>query len=88
MSTTSDQLGKEAKTVAKDLQKMGGTVTDAAHEKLGQLRENASEYCEQGLDKLRDAKHQVGLFLGGLPIKSVLIATCIGFLLGHFWPRR
>jgi ElaB/YqjD/DUF883 family membrane-anchored ribosome-binding protein len=88
MSTTTDQLGNEAKAVARDLQSMGGTVTGAAQEKLGQLRENASEYREQGLDKLRHAKRNVGHFLGGLPIGSVLIAAAIGLLLGRFWPRR
>ena len=41
MSTTSDQLGKQAKEVTEDLQKMGGTVRDAAQEKLGQVGERA-----------------------------------------------
>jgi ElaB/YqjD/DUF883 family membrane-anchored ribosome-binding protein len=88
MATTSDQLGKQAKGVVQDLQNMGGIVRGAAHEKLGQLRENASECCEHGLDTLRHAKRNVGHFIGGLPIGSVLIAVGIGFFLGRFWPRR
>ena len=51
MSTTSDQLGQQAKEVTEDLQKMGGTVRDAAQEKLGHVGEKASEYCERGRKK-------------------------------------
>ena len=47
MSSTSDQLGKEAKEVTEDLQKMGGTLRDAAQKKLGQVGARASECCEQ-----------------------------------------
>ena len=34
MSTTSDRLGAQAKTVSNDLKEMGDIVTDAAQEKL------------------------------------------------------
>jgi ElaB/YqjD/DUF883 family membrane-anchored ribosome-binding protein len=88
MSTTSGRLGKQANEVANDVQRMGGALKNAAHESLGQLRETASEYCEQGLDRLRHAKHHAGQFIQGLPIKSVLIAAVVGFLLGLSWPRR
>ena len=40
MSSTSDQLGKEAKEVTEDLQKMGGTLRDAAQKKLGQVTQS------------------------------------------------
>ena len=88
MSTTSDQPEKQANEVIEDLQAMGAAVRNGAHEKLGQLRENASEYCEQGLGRLRHAKHNAGQFVRRLPIKSVLIAAVVGFLLGSLWPRR
>jgi len=88
MSTTSHQPEKQANEVIEDLQAMGAAVRNGAHEKLGQLRGSASEYCEQGLGKLRHAKHNAGQFVAGLPIKSVLIAAVVGFLLGCLWPRR
>jgi ElaB/YqjD/DUF883 family membrane-anchored ribosome-binding protein len=88
MFTTRDQLGKQAEEVTEDLQEMGRTVRDAAQEKLGQLRKNASECCEQGREQVRHAQHAVGHFIRGLPIKSVLIAAGVGFLLGRSWPRR
>ena len=55
MSTTSDQLGKQAKEVTDDLQRMGGTVRDAAREKLGQVGARASECCEHARDKVHGA---------------------------------
>ena len=88
MSTRGDQLEKEANAVTEDLQTMGAAVRNNAHEKLGQLREHASECCEQGLDRMRRVKHNAGQFVGKLPIKSVLIAAVVGFLLGCLWPRR
>ena len=87
MSTTSDQLGKQAMEVTKDLQKMGGIVRDAAQEKLGQVRENATEYYEQGRDKVHDLVGSVEQFVQQQPFKSVMIAAGVGWLLGRFWRR-
>ena len=71
-----------------DLRAMGTAVKNGAHEKLGQLRESASECYDQGLGTLRRAKHNAGQFVQRLPIKSVLIAAVVGLLLGCLWPRR
>jgi len=87
MSTTSDRLGKQAVEVTKDLQEMGGIVRDAAQEKLGQVRENASEYYEQGRDKVHDVVCTFEQFVRQQPFKSVLIAAGVGWLLGRFWRR-
>jgi len=87
MSTTSDRLGKQAVEVTKDLQEMGGIVRDAAQEKLGQVRENASEYYEQGRDKVHDVVCTFEQFVRQQPFKSVLIAAGVGWVLGRFWRR-
>ena len=88
MSTTSDQLGKEAKDVAEDLRNMGGTVSDAAQERLGQVCERAAEYCEQGRDKVHGAACTCEQFLRQRPLASLLLAVGIGWLLGRFWKHR
>ena len=88
MSTTSDRLGKQAKEVTEDLQEMGETVRDAAQEKLGQVGEKASEYCEQGRDKVHGVACACEQFLRERPLRSVLMAAGIGWLLGRFWKRR
>ena len=88
MSTPSEQLGKQAKEVAEDLQKMGGIVRDAAQEKLGQAGENASEYCEQGQEKVHGVACACEQFLRQRPLTFVLLAAGIGWLLGRFWKQR
>ena len=87
MSNTSDRLGKQAAEVTKDLQEMGGIVRDAAEEKLAQVRENASEYYDQGRDKVHDVVCTFEQFVRQQPFKSLLIAAGVGWLLGRFWRR-
>ena len=87
MSTTSERLGKQAKEVTEDLQEMGGTIRDAAQEKLDQAGERASEYCEQGQDKIHGAACACEQFLRQRPLTSVLLAAGIGWLLGRFGKR-
>lgn len=88
MTTTSDRLGKQAKAVKKDLQKMGETVSDAAQEKLEQVGEAASEYCEQGREKVHGVACACEQFIRDRPLRSVLMAAGIGWLLGQVWKRR
>ena len=85
MSTASDRLGNQAMEVKKDLQEMGQTVRDAAQEKLGQLREHASGYYQQGQDKVQGIVCALEQSVGQQPLRSVLIAAGVGFLLGRFW---
>jgi ElaB/YqjD/DUF883 family membrane-anchored ribosome-binding protein len=84
----SGRLRKQATAVSKDLQAMGGTARDAAQEKLGQLRDNASEYFEQGRDKAHQVERTLAQFILDQPLKSILIAAGVGLLLGRFWMRR
>ncbi len=88
MSTTSDRLGAQAKEVSKDLQEMGNIVKDAAQEKLGQVREDATEYLEQGRDKVHGVACACGQYVRERPLRSVLIAAGIGWLFGRFWKHR
>jgi ElaB/YqjD/DUF883 family membrane-anchored ribosome-binding protein len=88
MSTTSDRLGAQANEVSKDLKEMGAIVRDAAQEKLGQVRENATEYCEQGRDNVHGVLCNFEQYVRARPVKSVLIAAGVGLLFGRFWMRR
>jgi ElaB/YqjD/DUF883 family membrane-anchored ribosome-binding protein len=85
MSTTSDRLGAQAKVVKKDLQEMGDIARDATQEKLGELRENASGYYQQGQDKVQGVVSAVEQSIVQQPLKSVLIAVGIGLVLGRLW---
>ena len=88
MSKTSDQLGKQAKEVTEDLRAMGETVRDVAQEKLGQVGDRVSEYCEQGRDKVHGVACACEQFLRQRPLMSVLLAAGVGWLLGRFWKHR
>ena len=88
MSTTGNRLGKQAKEVKQDIEEIGGTVRDAAQEKLGQVGEKAAEYYEQGRDKVHGIACASEQFLHERPLTSVFIAAGIGWLLGRFWKRR
>jgi ElaB/YqjD/DUF883 family membrane-anchored ribosome-binding protein len=85
MSTTSDQLGNQAKEVTDDLRTMGGTVRDAAREKLGHVGKRASECCEHARDKFHGAACACEQFVRQRPLTSVLLAAGAGLLLGCFW---
>jgi ElaB/YqjD/DUF883 family membrane-anchored ribosome-binding protein len=88
MSTMSNRLGKQAKEVTEDLEEMGATVKDAAQEKLAEAGEKASEYYEQGRDKVHGMACACEKYLSERPLRSVLIAAGVGWLLGRFWKRR
>ena len=88
MATTSDRFGKQTKAVKKDLQKMGEAVSDAAQEKLEQVGEAASEYCVQGREKVHGVACACEQFIRDQPLRSVLMAAGIGWLLGRVRKRR
>jgi ElaB/YqjD/DUF883 family membrane-anchored ribosome-binding protein len=88
MSTTGDRLGKQAMEVKKDLQEMGGTVRDTAQKKLEQVGAQASKYSEQGRDTAHGVACACEQFIRQRPLRSVLMASGIGWLLGRVWKRR
>lgn len=88
MSTISNQLGKQAKEVTEDVQKMGRTVRDAAQEQFEQAGEKAAECYEQGRDKVHGAACACEQFVRERPLMIVLMAVGLGWLLGRFWKRR
>jgi len=88
MSTTSDPIGAQANELSEDLKEMGATVKDAAQEKIREVRENATEYYEQGRDDVHGVLCDFEQYVRARPLKSVLIAAGVGLLFGRFWMRR
>ena len=88
MSNTTDQLGKQAKEMAEDIQGIGRTVRDAAQEKFGQASERAAEYGEQARDQLHGVACACEQYVRERPLRSILMAAGIGWLLGRFWNHR
>jgi len=88
MSTTRDQLNKQVKEVTEDLQEMGETVKEAAQETLKQVGDKAAEYGEQVQDKVHGIACVCEQFVRERPLRSVLMAAGIGWLLGRYWKGR
>jgi ElaB/YqjD/DUF883 family membrane-anchored ribosome-binding protein len=88
MSNTTDQFGQQAKEVTDDLLKMGATVRDAAQAKLGQVGEKAAESCSQAQEKVHGIACVCEQYVRERPLRSVLMAAGIGWLLGRFWKGR
>jgi len=82
------RMGKQARKVIQDVQEMGGAARDVAQEKLEHLRESASEYKDQGRDKVEQVERTIEQFIRERPLKTVLIAAGVGLLIGRFWMRR
>jgi ElaB/YqjD/DUF883 family membrane-anchored ribosome-binding protein len=83
-----ERLRDQAGEVTKDLAEMANIASDAVQENLGQMREDASEYFEQGRDQVYKAEHTLEQFIRNQPVKSILIAAGVGLCLGRFWKHR
>ena len=88
MTTANDRLGKQATKVKKDLEQIGGTAKDIAEDQLEQVGEKASEYYEQGRDRVHGVACACEQFIRDRPLRSVLVAVGIGWLLGGILKRR
>ena len=67
---------------------MGDIAKDVAQEKLGQLRETASDYYEEGQDTVQQVERSVEQYIRERPLRCILIAAGIGLFFGRFWMRR
>ncbi len=59
----------------------------AAEERFAQIGEKASEYLEEGRDKVHGMACACEQFVRQRPLRSVMAAAGIGWLIGHFWKR-
>ena len=88
MSNTTLSVCPTAQHVTEDLHKMGGTVSDAAQETLGQVREKAAESYAQAQDKIHGVACACEQYVCQQPLRAVLMAAGIGWLVGRFWKGR
>lgn len=87
MSTVSDRLGEQAQQVKNDFRELGQAVGGAAQEKLEQAGEKAAECYQQGRDQVHGVACACEQYLSKRPLRSVLLAAGVGWLLGRFWKR-
>src|SRR4029079_15803725 len=79
-----DRLGQQAKDMGANLKDMGSSVKAAAQEQIERVRDTATEYYEQGRDKFMEAEDGFEEYVRAQPLKSILIAAGLGYLIGKF----
>jgi ElaB/YqjD/DUF883 family membrane-anchored ribosome-binding protein len=74
--------------IAKDLQDVGSATKRIAVDSFGALRQTAHGLIDKGRTKTREVSGGIQRKFQDQPVKSVLLAGAIGFLLGIVWMRR
>jgi len=73
---------EQAKMTTQDVFAMGERVKDSAEEKLGHLKETATEYLAQGQKKAKEVRISIQESIRANPLTYVLIAAGVGLALG------
>jgi ElaB/YqjD/DUF883 family membrane-anchored ribosome-binding protein len=79
---------EEGPTIAEGLQTTTNAVKRLASESVDAVRDTANEFLEQGKAKVHEIGDNVESRVRDEPVKSVLIAAGIGFVVGLFFWRR
>lgn len=66
---------------------MGHLAKEVIQDKVKDIREMASEKLGEGKEKLEAMEENLARRVREAPMKSVLIATGVGLLLGWLWRR-
>jgi len=64
------------------------TAARVAQEQFEDLRHKATEYYEQGRERVQQLGSDLGQRIRERPLEAILIAAGVGFLLGAIWHRR
>jgi len=93
-----DQIKEKATEVAQNLRDTGSQLRDKATEQINNLRETAGEYYEQGRERAQQYYQQgrevatqweenLEGYVRNQPVKSLLIAACVGCVIGFLWRK-
>ena len=81
------RLHASVNDVKRDVRELGHAATGAAREQVENVRDTAANYVDQGRDKIKDLEASLETRLREQPLKSMLVAGGIGFVLGLFLRR-
>jgi len=82
------QFKAKASELGKDVQDLGKITKNIADETAQHLRENAGDYYKQGKEKAQKLEESLEVKIKENPIKALLIALGVGWLLGILTRRR
>ena len=83
-----EALRDKTKEVGGNLKEIGNLLRDAVEDKLGNLRESASDVGRRGREQAMEYRSDVEDFVRNDPVKSIAIAAGVGFLLGILMCRK
>jgi ElaB/YqjD/DUF883 family membrane-anchored ribosome-binding protein len=83
-----DQAREKASELKAQASEMAARAKEAAQETLGELKESATEYVERGRERVSELGDTIESRIREQPMKAVLIAAGVGFVLGMCWTRR
>jgi ElaB/YqjD/DUF883 family membrane-anchored ribosome-binding protein len=80
-------IKETAQHITDNLRDVGQQARDVAAEKLGNIRQQAGEYYDQGKHRAEEWEQGIEQYVQDKPIQSLLIAAGVGVLLGILWKR-
>ncbi len=86
-TSSAEQMRQKASEAGQNIREMGAQAKEAARQQVEQVRQQASEYYERGREQAMEWEQNLERYIQDQPIKSLLIATGIGFALGAIWKR-
>ena len=86
--SSTNGLAAHRATIAKDFHEVGDAAKRVATDGVEAVRDTANRYLDQGRNRARSIGESMQSKVQDQPIKSLLIASAVGFLLGAFWTRR
>lgn len=86
-SATTEQMRQKASEAGQNIREMGAQAKDVAREQMEKLRQQASEYYEHSRRRAMEWEQNLEGYIQDQPVKSLLIAAGVGFVLGAIWKR-
>jgi ElaB/YqjD/DUF883 family membrane-anchored ribosome-binding protein len=77
-----------ASTISDGIHELGAAAREVAADQVEAMRDRATDVLDHGRERLREVGASVETRFHDQPMKTVLIAAGIGFLLGMIWNRR
>jgi ElaB/YqjD/DUF883 family membrane-anchored ribosome-binding protein len=86
--TKREAISSRASAIARDFQDVSTATKRMASDSVDALRKTANDFLAEGRTKARKVGEGVQAKVQEQPVKSMLIAAGVGFLVGMFLARR
>ena len=78
----------KAAEVTQNLQDFGSHVSEAAHQKYGEVKDRAADYYNRSKETAQEWEQSLESYVQEKPLQAVLIAAGVGLIVGLIWRRR